>query len=180
MDLGTRLVEHLKLNLPDTPRRSAWTEANLDVLASFPVFESPEISCYPAGEDKNRRSQFLFDFIAYSQAKGILLAAESEWLNENISDIKHDFEKLLYVRSPLKLMICRVSSDDEADEICRELSAYMHECCAEFSPAELFIIYCVQWKGSKDQRGDISYALQVSGTPVHRSLTTEAFQRMVS
>lgn len=179
MDMGARLVTHIRSKLPDTTLRSDWTKVNLDVLKSFSFFSEPEVSCYPAGEGKDRRPEFLYDFIAYSQAKGILLAAESEWLNRNISEIKHDFEKLLYVRSPLKLMMCRVESEAGADEIRNELYSYMHECCAEYSPGELFIIYCVQWKGDKDQRGDFAFGLQVDGEPMHRSLRTESFQRMV-
>ena len=63
--------------------------------------------------DKRRRktlSQFLLDIIWWNDTpgrKGVALAVESEW-NAPKNDILHDFEKLLCIKSPLKLMIYRV------------------------------------------------------------------------
>jgi hypothetical protein len=56
------------------------------------------------------RGQTLFDLIWWDDRpgrKGVALAVESEW-NANQGDILHDFEKLLFIKSPLKLMIYRV------------------------------------------------------------------------
>ena len=54
--------------------------------------------------------QFLWDFIAYQPGQGILLAAESEHDNKK-REMAQDFEKLLYVRSPVKL-IASVQRDE--------------------------------------------------------------------
>ena len=56
------------------------------------------------------RGQSLFDLIWWDDRrgrKGVALAVESEW-NANQGEILHDFEKLLFIKSPLKLMIYRV------------------------------------------------------------------------
>lgn len=56
------------------------------------------------------RSQWLFDLIWWDDRpgrKGVALAVESEW-NAGKNHILHDFEKLLCIKSPLKLMIYRV------------------------------------------------------------------------
>src|SRR5215813_2484783 len=55
------------------------------------------------------KSQWLFDLIWWndgSRGKGVELAVESEW-NADEGAVVHDFEKLLAVKSPLKLMIYR-------------------------------------------------------------------------
>ncbi|MCU1255737.1 MAG: hypothetical protein JWM83_2036 [Candidatus Angelobacter sp.] len=59
---------------------------------------------------KKIRGQWLFDLVWWDDSprrKGIALAVESEW-NAGKNDILHDFEKLLCIKSPLKLMIYRV------------------------------------------------------------------------
>jgi len=127
----------------------------------------------------DRKAEFLWDFIAYVQGRGILIAAESEFDNRNIASILGDFDKLLYVRSPIKLMICRVDEDNvHASVICEKAFAYMNECCSEFSPGELFIIYCRKWTNADGSNGDIVYQLQVNGEPMHRGITTERFERV--
>jgi hypothetical protein len=45
-----------------------------------------------------------------------LIAAESEF-DKKRKEIEHDFEKLLYVRSPIKLMMRRMKSEADAEEI---------------------------------------------------------------
>lgn len=55
------------------------------------------------------KSQWLFDLIWWNngtRGKGVELAVECEW-NSDAGAVVHDFEKLLTVKSPLKLMIYR-------------------------------------------------------------------------
>jgi hypothetical protein len=59
---------------------------------------------------KKTKSQYLLDLVWWSDTpgrKGLALAVESEW-NAGRNDILDDFEKLLCIKSPLKLMIYRV------------------------------------------------------------------------
>lgn len=109
--------------------------------------------------------------------EGILLAAESEHA-EDTNGLKHDFEKLFYVRSPLKLFMCRTSSKSVADVIKSNLEVYMRETCSKFSPAEVFILYFV-W--SADEQGtnkDIAYLLQMKGDSHYCEVTTEKFEQI--
>ncbi len=59
---------------------------------------------------KKTLGQWLFDLVWWDDRpgrKGVALAVESEW-NAGKNDILDDFEKLLCIKSPLKLMIYRV------------------------------------------------------------------------
>lgn len=69
--------------------------------------------CFPNSDKrlKKKLGQWLYDLIWWedrSGKKGIELAVESEW-NRPVGDIVDDFEKLLAVKSPVKLMVYRVS-----------------------------------------------------------------------
>lgn len=67
-------------------------------------------------DDRRRskpRSQWLYDLIWWNDSPGhkaVCLAVESEW-NRPVGEVLHDFEKLLAVKSPLKLMIYRTSTN---------------------------------------------------------------------
>jgi len=103
--------------------------------------------------------------------------AESEHDNRTKvkEEFKHDFEKLLYVRSPLKLMLCWAKSLEKANEIL----TWVKECmeppskepiCTEFSPAEIFILFC-----TCSNKQDFVYQLQIGGDPMHRPIEKEDF-----
>jgi len=92
--LADRLVGFLKSKIRDTHHRPEWTERNFDLLREFTnslgiggILPSAKKHC-PGGKAK----QFLWDFIAYKPQKGILLAVESEHMNDKHS-ILEDFEK---------------------------------------------------------------------------------------
>lgn len=78
---------------------------------------------------KKVKSQYLLDLVWWSDTpgrKGLALAVESEW-NAGKNDILHDFEKLLCIKSPLKLMIYRVrgvSKDQVRDGIIEYLVGF--------------------------------------------------------
>jgi hypothetical protein len=180
LTLGKALVDHLRKGIVDTQGQSYWSGANFESLRAF-KYGNLDIEYYPSGVGKDRKAEFLFDLIAYVPGKGILIAAESEWINRHIEEIQHDFEKLLYVRSPIELMLCRIDGDKvTAEETKSQLSRHMQKCCSEFSPGELFIIYCVGWKGSEISRSDVTYQLQIEGEPMHRGLDGEEFTLMVA
>jgi hypothetical protein len=175
--LGMELVKHLRISLTDTTDRKEWSKRNFTALRSFTPI-GHEIQCFPspASDGKERKAEFLWDFIAYVQRKGILIAVESEWENGHIESIQGDFDKLLYVRSPIKLMICRVDENKvKSSVVCERIFKYMNDCCSEFSPGEMFILYCRKWSNADGSNGDIVYKLQVCGEPMHQGITTERF-----
>jgi hypothetical protein len=177
--LGTRLIDHLKLKLNSTENRKQWTKGNFDAIRTF---DSGQFitECFPSAKGSPGdayRPQFLWDFIAYVQGAGILIAAESEWENKSTPEIMHDFEKLLYVRSPIKLMMCRVEEGKKAaTELCDELFDYMQRTCTDFSPGELFIIYCLRERNLDGSSGDAAFTLQVDGEPVFRNFGNRKFE----
>ena len=124
---------------------------------------------------EERKSQFLWDYIAH-RPEGILIAAESEF-DQNAKGLQHDFEKLLYVRSPIKLMVTRVKSAAEAEQQRLDLRSYMDRCCTAYSPGEVFILYCVWWSEGEINR-DLAYLLQVPGEPCHRTVDGKSFEAL--
>ena len=130
-----------------------------------------EAESYPSDPNApSREGQFLWDFIAYKSGQGILLAAESEHDNKK-REIARDFEKLLYVRSPVKLMLCRLdhrhrSFDDakaEANEIKNEMESCMRRSCDWYTPGEVFVLYCVWWAEPGGANRDVAFLLQIEG-----------------
>jgi hypothetical protein len=131
-------------------------------------FRNTGLACFFSGSQDG--PEFLWDFVGYIKGRGILIAAESEWNNRE-SSLREDFEKLLYVRSPLKLFMCRLKSKDqraaesEAESLHQNLRKLMEGTCTYYSRGEIFIIYCVWWAHEGGENRDIAYVLPVSGEP---------------
>jgi hypothetical protein len=174
--IASDLVDHLRVELTDTSDRRGWTDKNIYALQSFnPEGFALECSPWSASDGSDARGEFLWDFTSNVKGTGLLIAVESEWRNE-IDEIRRDFKKLLYVRSPIKLMICRVDEKKVFGAcICDELFKCMKDECSEFVPGELFIIYCRKWSNDDGSNGDIVFQLQIEGEPVHRCITAETF-----
>lgn len=170
--LAMDLVKFLKATIRDTHDRPDWTDRNISMLQEFSACRGA--ASFPGDGGK----QFLWDFIAYVERRGVLLAAESEH-NRQPGDVEHDFEKLLYVRSPLKLMLCRVKGEEDADKICSDLSNFARDTCTEFSPAEVFIIYCVWWAGTGGTNRDRAYIMQIDGQPNHVPMGSGGFEALI-
>lgn len=133
LQLAKELVGFLKSGIRNTHERVEWTQRNLRLLTEFAQAMEAESFPSPPGTPLHlRRSQFLWDFIAYRPKMGILLAAESEHQND-LGSILDDFEKLFYVRSPVKLMMCRVRSEEEAIAVRDRAQAHMEHTCIWYS-----------------------------------------------
>jgi hypothetical protein len=172
--LAHKLVKFLQDKVENTETRTEWSKQNFRLLQEFS--KDYEAVCFPDKEAGEK--EFLWDFVGYIQGRGLLLAVESEW-DKKISELKKDFEKLLYVRSPLKLMLCRMKTEADAEEIRSQLQAFAEDTCKEYSPAEVFIIYCVWWakdEGESRDNRDFAYMLQINGKPVHRPILNERFR----
>ncbi len=168
LKLATDLITHLRTNIQNTSQQEEWSQRNFSLLRSFAVLNGAR-GCPTEGKDR----QFLWDFIAYKQGSGILLAAESEHSSKQ-EELTYDFEKLLYVRSPLKLMMCRITSESNANRIVKWLSEWMVDSCSEYSAGEVFIIYCVWWDEGTGNR-DKAFVFQVPGDPNYVTITEAKF-----
>jgi len=63
-------------------------------------------------------NQVIVDHVLFLKGGGgILLAAESEW-HQGDFDIKQDFQKLLYVKAPIKVFVCWPSRVVDPIPIC--------------------------------------------------------------
>ena len=99
-----------------------------------------------------------------SRQRGILLAAESEQEAHNaetVTALKHDFEKLLYVYAPLRVLVCKARNDDEAAQLVADLKAYALGCCQTFNPGAVFLIHIPLWS----KQGTLNYVWQSDGNP---------------
>lgn len=174
-NLSSELVRHLKQGIHDTHGQAEWNQRNFALLRQFAA--KNKANSYPSPELKD--PQFLWGFIAHQPQKGILLAAESEHDNHK-ERILEDFEKLLYVRSPLKLMICRVNHPEDAETQANEIRDCVQEAmqkrCIWYTPGEVYILYCVCWAGASGENRDYAFRLQVNGELEYARLTSELFE----
>ena len=172
-DLAFRLVRHLRRSLRDTHGRREWTTRNLDALRSFSD-DKYELQHFPP-PGFNQKGAFLWDYIAYQQNSGILIAAETEFESKP-QKLKEDFEKLLYVRSPIKVFLFWLMKDQAAFE---SVVSDLTECmtlCSEYSPGEIFILYCRTWANEDASSGDIARWLQIDGEPCRRNVRGKVFE----
>lgn len=176
LDLANELVVFLRRKFRDTHRQREWTQRNIRFLRQFA--RKKKVQSFPSAEGKTgkrRAKQFLWDYIAHQYGNGIVIAAESEHKNDKHS-ILYDFDKLLYVRSPVKLMMCRVRSEREALKIRRWAQRFMENKCKWYSPSEVFVLYCVWWSGHGHDNRDFAYFLQIKGECNYCGITTERFE----
>ena len=166
------LVKFLRENIKDTHTRQGWSYQNFRLLQEFS--EKYGAVSFPSDDEK----EFLWDFVAYIAGHGILLAAESEWSTVP-SEVDYDFEKLLYVRSPLKLFLCRTRTADEAEVLRSRLTDVARTTCNGFSPSEVFILYCVWWADQEGNNRDRAYFFQIPGEPVHVPMGSAEFQSTI-
>lgn len=77
---------------------------------------------------KKPRGQWLIDLIWWDDhpgRKSVMLAVECEW-NTGVNDVLYDFEKLLGIKSPLKVMIYRIRPKT-ADKVREGIKEYLRE-----------------------------------------------------
>jgi hypothetical protein len=174
-NFATTLVNALREGRGDTKNQREWSDRNFEVLKEFA--RKHDADSFP--DKTNRNKQFLWDFIGYIEQRGLLIAAESEWKKQP-DEIQHDFEKLLYVKSPIKLMMCRINKESEAEEIRSRLQHFMETTCTEYSSGEVYVIYCVWWAGKEKENRDVAYWLQIEGDPTHVPISNVKFSHVPS
>lgn len=165
------LIEALR-DLPDVTG-DAWTLENFRRLDAFTREKNPTLTSYHRKHPEN--AEFLWDFIAVAPQVGVFLAAESE--QESVSEeqvrlLKHDFEKLLYVYSPIRVLITKASDPNHAAKLAGDLTSYAQGCCLAFNPGAVFILHFCLWNGA----GNISYLWQSSGEPAKPKMESIRFE----
>jgi hypothetical protein len=176
--LSDRLVKFLKRGVHNTHGQEEWTQRNFELLRAFA--EEIDAQSYPSAKNappEEKAKQFLWDFIAHQPDKGISIAVESEH-NSSKKAILEDFEKLLYVRSPVKLMMCRVAGEPDALRIRGWAQKFMEQKCTRYSPGEVFVLYCLYWSGEGLHNRDFAFRLQVKGEIDYRKSDSEKFEHI--
>ncbi|HZL25492.1 MAG TPA: hypothetical protein VFC39_03070 [Acidobacteriaceae bacterium] len=168
-----QLVEAFKESLEQN-RTAVWTEANFLALnhALPPQFDLCKYYRHRNGwkePNESNGTEFLWDYLASNDQNGIYLVAESERatgkaLRED-RPFLNDFEKLLYVFSPLKMLICRARDSEDVTRITAKLSQYARGCTNHFQPGCIFILYC------RVKSGDQWFYWQCEGNPHPRQKT---------
>ena len=176
--LAQELVTHLHDGIKNTqPPRERWSAQNFDLLHGFADLKGCDsYSLY-------RKYEYLWDFMAFIHGSELLLAAESEW-DPTDREINRDFAKLLYARSPLKLMMCRIDRPEDTEEkatrrveeIRRSLEELVREVCANYPPGEAIVLYCVWWALDDGKNRDKAFILQTDGEPNYQKLGDEHFE----
>ena len=178
-DLAMQLVKFLRTHIEDTRGRDEWTKQSLDALRAFckdATLHPYTLKSFPP-EGSYLKGAFLWDYVAYQQNTGILITAESEW-DEHRNKLEEDFDKLLYAQSRIKLFMFRTERDDSAiDEIVAHLTHHMKS-CTEYSPSEVYILYCRRWKDVAGKRGDLAWLRQIAGDPAYRNVSGTGFVKI--
>lgn len=99
---------------------TAWTvalkKALIDVAEKYDL--SVNCSIYDEHYKHNENAEWLYDAIIYSWKNDVFdevyLVGESEW-SRNFADIKWDFEKLLFARAKVRLLVYQVSGEFYAE-----------------------------------------------------------------
>lgn len=169
------LIKYLKVSRLES-RGQEWTDHNFSRLRAY--FEgNTHITCHHKARAgfQDEPHEFMWDFLAISSIGGIVLAAESEQDHRKGQDLKHDFEKLLYVFSPLRLFISKAKSVDEAEALAASLSQYAKGCCLHFNPGSAFVLHFDLWN-----TGSIAFLWQSDGEPAKLGSETVSFVKQAT
>jgi len=175
------LATFLKQNYRDDQGKD-WTDHNFGMLRTFCHERwglNPDTCCFHRkrrGHTEDR-SEFLWDFIAATRESGVLLAVESEQASHTgdlVRGLHHDFEKLLYVFAPIRLLIVKGKSEDEK-AIIDGLVEYAGGCCTNFNPGSVFLIHFGRWRNAEEVES-LTYSWQSDGCPAPRGASTLKFE----
>lgn len=100
-ELAALLIERVRRDCANNMSNTAWTRAIKTALAE----RGQVLGLLVSPDPVSGQGEYLLDMIWQLQppCRDILLAVESEW--GSCGDVLDDFEKLLHVKSPLKLMV---------------------------------------------------------------------------
>lgn len=179
-EFADNLVNFLSTNLKHTKSETGeqWTSENFRCLDQF--FQQ-DVTTYHKGKVdeklQKRDGEFLWDFTAFLEKQRLLLAAESE-RKDHGTELERDFDKLLYAKAPVKLFMCWAERSNVAEKIRGNLQNFMHTNRAEFSPGEVFVLYCLCLPDIDGHNQDIAYRLQIAGEPCHSEINSAPFHQI--
>jgi hypothetical protein len=146
LDLGTRIIHRLVHEVrPQVGSQNTdpeWTRAILTSLAAICPQDCCHAPAFRQDFKKCRIHEFLVDFIWEEEAhpNRILLACESEWSSDkfgketNWAKVEEDFEKLLVIKAPFKLLVFSSNSQpNQSDDSDRNFIAKHAKCKLEDS-----------------------------------------------
>jgi hypothetical protein len=92
-----------------------------------------------------RNGEFMLDFCCmHPISHNMLLAAESEWINNVGKIVDDDFQKLVYVRSRFKMMIFAMDESKVLDQAKLFLGQYQ-----DHSDGDSYLFVRIDWNGRK-------------------------------
>jgi hypothetical protein len=92
-----------------------------------------------------RNAEFMIDFRCMSSASHeMLLAAESEWINNAAKVVDDDFQKLVYVRSRFRMLIFQMDEKNVLDKAGAFLRQYKNH-----SVGDNYIFARIDWSERK-------------------------------
>jgi hypothetical protein len=116
IELARKIHASVRHRLDPTGYFSEWTRQLFTSLAE--IGDSLGYERYYSGSEG-----FLLDFVWYEKPKhSIVLGVEIEWSSEEskYEPVSYDFEKLMQVKAPLKLMVYQNSEDTEKSKKVRD------------------------------------------------------------
>lgn len=118
-------------------RGQDWTKAVKATLLDIGV----EKGCYVAPHAELRQGEYMLDIVWFrnSDTADIVLAVECEWGGKR--NVLEDFDKLLHIKAPLKVMIFSTSRHDEqAQAVLKEIQASYMEKFTQHVEGEHYIL----------------------------------------
>jgi hypothetical protein len=148
-----------------------WTNKNFELLRNFcqeSLDLDPTTDCFHKNHPNGKR-EFLWDFLAVKKERGVLLVAESEQYANSPSteiDLKHDFEKLLYIYAPIRVLLCKSRDEEHRKRLLCGLTAYANGCCLNFNPGSVFLLHFdMRRNETAEALAGITYIWQSKGNP---------------
>ena len=102
--LIAELAAEIKQCSLDECRDPEYTKRIKDRISAFCLEKGASDVRFTEASASERRHEFMVDLCAF-EGQRMILAVESEWLPEPENTF-YDFRKLLYLKAPLKVMIC--------------------------------------------------------------------------
>jgi len=132
------------------------------------------------GTVKGQTKEFLVDGLCWEEGQGVVAAIESEW-GTGWRCILEDFEKLLVLKSVLKVMVFQTTGKSmvarrEADAIRVKLLEYMYDKYAHHVAGEKYVF--VEFYG-RDERGDYGFAAHEYTVPENGKLKQVPFAMLM-
>jgi hypothetical protein len=122
-EIARRLVDFAK-GQPYSGNNLKWKSAIFEILGNVGRGLGFEVSHGPCGGLFPNSREYLCDLIWRSNSGGIELAVECEF--EKTAAIFYDFQKLAYVKSPLKMLIYTAARNkDSGRDVRSQIEGYM-------------------------------------------------------